>query len=188
MREFRETVKEISEILVGNGEDVASANGEADHTSGSLGKPQTDATPQTSQQLAQQLCQFALEQPDPSRLNQLLAGMNSNTAADIAVTLAVPVAQRGHANIISTLAASGTDFSTDYQFGGPPLMHAAYNGHTATVSELLKVCCHAYRLNMCCILTAHQNADVLQACAVRSRHTCNRQAWSDSADGGSLFR
>ena len=137
---FRETIGDVSKILVVTGEDVASFNGEVDHKSGSLGKTQKDATPQPSQQLARQLCQFALEQPDPSRLNQLLTSMNSNTAADIAVTLALPVAQRGHANIVNILAASGTDFSTeDYHRGAPPLMHAANNGHSATVSELLKV-------------------------------------------------
>lgn len=110
---------------------------------------QTDATSMASQQLAEQFCQHALEAPDPFKLEQLFdrlidhvyAGCDEQqTAAEIADILALPVAQRGHAHVVDVLADQGADFTKeDFGRGGPPLMHAANNGHVATVSALIRV-------------------------------------------------
>ena len=93
-----------------------------------------------SQELAEAICQAAIEQADPVQLKQLLKAVNESQAAEICNTLAILAAQRGHANIIPVLAEEGADFNTcDRYRGGPPLMHAANNGHANTVKALLEV-------------------------------------------------
>ena len=95
---------------------------------------------QASQELAEAICQAAIEQADPVQLKELLKAVDDNRAAEISNTLALLAAQRGHANIIPVLAEEGADFnSCDRYRGGPPLMHAANNGHANTVKALLEV-------------------------------------------------
>lgn len=95
---------------------------------------------QASQELAEAICQAAIEQADPVQLKALLKAVDDTRAAEICNTLALLAAQRGHANIISVLAEEGADFnSCDRYRGGPPLMHAANNGHANTVKALLEV-------------------------------------------------
>lgn len=54
--------------------------------------------------------------------------------------LAIPVAQHGHAHIIHVLDEYGAEWEEiDPSRGGPALMHAANNGHSAAVSALLDV-------------------------------------------------
>lgn len=94
-----------------------------------------------SQELAEAICQAAIEQADPVQLRALLKAVNEDQAAEICNTLAILAAQRGHANIIPVLAEEGADFNgCDRYRGGPPLMHAANNGHANTVKALLEVC------------------------------------------------
>ena len=93
-----------------------------------------------SQELAEAICQAAIEQADPVQLKELLKAVDDNRAAEISNTLALLAAQRGHANVIPVLAEEGADFnSCDRYRGGPPLMHAANNGHANTVKALLEV-------------------------------------------------
>ena len=95
---------------------------------------------QASQELAEAICQAAIEQADPVQLKELLKAVDDTRAAEISNTLALLAAQRGHANIIPVLAEEGADFnSCDRYRGGPPLMHAANNGHANTVKALLEV-------------------------------------------------
>ena len=61
-------------------------------------------------------------------------------AAGVATLLALPAAQRGLASVIYLLHEfGGTMEKVDLDRGGPPLMHAANNGHASTVTALLKV-------------------------------------------------
>ena len=54
--------------------------------------------------------------------------------------LAIPVAQHGHAHIIHLLDEYGAEWEEiDPSRGGPALMHAANNGHSAAVTALLEV-------------------------------------------------
>ena len=54
--------------------------------------------------------------------------------------LAIPVAQHGHAALVHLLDAFGADLEeVDDVRGGPPLMHAANNGHSAAVNALVAV-------------------------------------------------
>ncbi len=54
--------------------------------------------------------------------------------------LAIPVAQHGHAALVHLLDAFGADLEeVDDVRGGPPLMHAANNGHSAAVHALVAV-------------------------------------------------
>ena len=94
-----------------------------------------------SQDLAEAVCQAAIEQADPVQLRELFKIIGDNYAASrISTILALLAAQRGHANIIPVLAEEGADFETrDRYRGGPPMMHAANNGHAATVATLLEV-------------------------------------------------
>lgn len=56
--------------------------------------------------------------------------------------LAIPVAQHGHAALVHLLDAFGADLEeVDDVRGGPPLMHAANNGHSAAVNALVAVRC-----------------------------------------------
>ena len=60
--------------------------------------------------------------------------------ADLASVLVIPVAQYGHSHLVGLLTEYGADLAeTDPSRGGPPLMHAANNGHAGTVTALLKV-------------------------------------------------
>lgn len=106
-----------------------------------------------------QLCQHALEQPDPSQLDQLFEEcIDADAAGAVADILALPVAQRGHATIIDVLADNGAEFSKlDFHRGGPPLMHAANNGHAATVSALLKVFSCSHSILACWLFGSHQH-------------------------------
>lgn len=104
-----------------------------------------------SQELAEAICQAAIEQADPAQLKALLKHVSESQAADICNTLAILAAQRGHANIIPALAEEGADFnSCDRYRGGPPLMHAANNGHANTVKALLEVGLRFPFMNSCC--------------------------------------
>ena len=95
---------------------------------------------QASQEMAEAICQAAIEHADPVQLKELLKAVDDTRAAEISNTLALLAAQRGHANIIPVLADEGADFnSCDRYRGGPPLMHAANNGHANTVKALLEV-------------------------------------------------
>ena len=59
---------------------------------------------------------------------------------ELATRLAIPVAQHGHAHMIFLLDEYEADFEApDPSRGGPPLMHAANNGHVAAVNALLEV-------------------------------------------------
>ena len=122
---------------------------------------QTATITKPSQQLAEELYQAAVEDADPDHLDALLEGSHENgvDVSEVADSLALAVAQRGHAHIIKILAEHGALFhKSDFSRGGPPLMHAANNGHTATVSELLKVCTYLQRLffvSFCCAVPVH---------------------------------
>lgn len=110
-----------------------------------------------SQELAEAICQAAIQQADPVQLKELLKAVDDTQAAEISNTLAILAAQRGHANIIPVLADEGADFNKcDRYRGGPPLMHASNNGHANTVKALLEV--HillvAYKKLHCCCHTA----------------------------------
>ena len=60
--------------------------------------------------------------------------------ADLASVLVIPVAQYGHSHLVTLLTDYGADLAeTDPSRGGPPLMHAANNGHAGTVTALLRV-------------------------------------------------
>lgn len=141
----RETIDQIADLLAQDGID---ATDQSQASADSRITAQNDSNLPASQQLAEKICQHALEQPDPDQLQQLFDNLDTElyqddekrTAAEIADILALPVAQRGHANIIDVLADQGADFvREDFARGGPPLMHAANNGHAATVSALLRV-------------------------------------------------
>ena len=106
--------------------------------------PQSTSTEEGCQDLAEAICQAAIEQADPNQLYNLLSDRveDEGVAADIADILALLVAQRGHANIVPVLADHGAGFErVDRHRGGPPLMHAANNGHASTVAALLEVNC-----------------------------------------------
>ena len=86
----------------------------------------------------------------PRRLSQSLAhgaeydAEEGGAAAGVATLLALPAAQRGLASVIYLLHEfGGTMEKQDMDRGGPPLMHAANNGHASTVTALLKVRCKA---------------------------------------------
>ena len=65
---------------------------------------------------------------------------DEDTQADLASMLAIPVAQHGHAALVHLLDAFGADLEeVDDVRGGPPLMHAANNGHSAAVNALVAV-------------------------------------------------
>lgn len=103
---------------------------------------QTTTPDKASQDLAEAICQAAIEQADPIQLSKLLSNqfVDEDLAADIADILALLVAQRGHSNIIPILVEKGAEFQRpDLHRGGPPLMHAANNGHASTVAALLEV-------------------------------------------------
>ncbi|KAK9787368.1 hypothetical protein WJX73_002975 [Symbiochloris irregularis] len=64
---------------------------------------------------------------------------NVDLQLDVATMLAIPVAQHGHAHIIHVLDDYGAEWEEiDPSRGGPALMHAANNGHSAAVSALLE--------------------------------------------------
>eukprot|EP00891_Asterochloris_glomerata_P002654 jgi/Astpho2/2654/Aster-x0544 len=100
---------------------------------------------------AQMLCK-ALEQGDQAKLRRELCALQAmpdcdqaydaeegGAAAGIATLLALPAAQRGLASVIYLLHEfGGTMEKVDLDRGGPPLMHAANNGHASTVTALLK--------------------------------------------------
>ncbi len=68
------------------------------------------------------------------------AAQDEDTQADLASMLAIPVAQHGHAALVHLLDAFGADLEeVDDVRGGPPLMHAANNGHSAAVNALVAV-------------------------------------------------
>lgn len=86
--------------------------------------------------------------------------------ADLASVLVIPVAQYGHSHLVQLLTDYGADLAeTDPSRGGPPLMHAANNGHAGTVTALLRVgllfccfrsfchcqpvCCHEFIMLVC---------------------------------------
>lgn len=70
--------------------------------------------------------------------------------ADLASVLVIPVAQYGHSHLVPLLTDYGADLAeTDPSRGGPPLMHAANNGHAGTVTALLRVNL------LCCFLSLH---------------------------------
>lgn len=103
---------------------------------------QTSAADNERQELAEAICQAAIEQADPVQLGELLSNqvVDNVTAAEIADILALLAAQRGHASIIPILADNGAQFDRpDFHRGGPPLMHAVNNGHASTVAALLEV-------------------------------------------------
>lgn len=59
---------------------------------------------------------------------------------EVATRLVVPAAQHGHANLIYLLDTFEADLEEpDSARGGPPLMHAANNGHVAVIHALLEV-------------------------------------------------
>jgi len=65
---------------------------------------------------------------------------DEDAQADLASMLAIPVAQHGHAALVHLLDAFGADLEeVDDVRGGPPLMHAANNGHSAAVHALVAV-------------------------------------------------
>ena len=96
--------------------------------------------------VAEQILDIAIEKADAKKLRDKLQLLNNDghdeeLIADIADILALLAAQRGHADIIPVLTEHGAMFhATDMHRGGPPLMHAAHNGHSAAVAALLKVC------------------------------------------------
>lgn len=68
------------------------------------------------------------------------ARQNADAQLDVATMLAIPVAQHGHAHIIHLLDEYGAEWEEiDPSRGGPALMHAANNGHSAAVTALLEV-------------------------------------------------
>ena len=67
-------------------------------------------------------------------------GEDTSLQEELATLLAIPVAQHGHAHLIHLLSEYGADWEeTDASRGGPPLMHAANNGHAAAVKALIAV-------------------------------------------------
>lgn len=109
--------------------------------------PSSAQTP-VHQATAKSICK-AVEQGDIAELRNLLTALQTlpdcdcgdvKAAEKIATMLALPAAQRGHAAIVYLLHEFGGTFEeVDEDRGGPPLMHAANNGHAAAVTALLKV-------------------------------------------------
>ncbi|KAK9813153.1 hypothetical protein WJX72_009919 [[Myrmecia] bisecta] len=80
-----------------------------------------------------------VERGDANSLRPLLDEFTEDVQAELATMLAILAAQHGHANIIHLLGEYGADFEDcDETRGGPPLMHAANNGHAAAVTALIK--------------------------------------------------
>ncbi|KAK9859798.1 hypothetical protein WJX84_001592 [Apatococcus fuscideae] len=103
-----------------------------------------DATDEEIQAKHKQLAEAAVsavERGDDERLRKVLDSVESDEElqADLASVLVIPVAQYGHSHLVGLLTDYGADLAeTDPSRGGPPLMHAANNGHAGTVTALLR--------------------------------------------------
>ncbi|KAK9821841.1 hypothetical protein WJX74_003266 [Apatococcus lobatus] len=103
-----------------------------------------DATDEDIQAKHKQLAEAAVnavERGDEQRLRKVLDSVESDEElqADLASVLVIPVAQYGHSHLVTLLTDYGADLAeTDPSRGGPPLMHAANNGHAGTVTALLR--------------------------------------------------
>jgi hypothetical protein len=84
----------------------------------------------------------AVEDGNTARLAQLFNHLNHPDPVvreEIATELIVSAAQLGHFEIIRLLYDMGGNLEEpDLKRGGRPLMHAAYNGHTAAVKTLIE--------------------------------------------------
>ncbi|DBA71402.1 TPA: hypothetical protein ACH3X2_011205 [Trebouxia sp. C0005] len=137
--DYREAVNDVARCLARLDPDYRAAVAE-EFIKGTT-TIQTSAADNERQELAEAICQAAIEQADPVQLGELLSNqvVDNVTAAEIADILALLAAQRGHASIIPILADNGAQFDRpDFHRGGPPLMHAANNGHASTVAALLE--------------------------------------------------
>ena len=137
----REAVNDVARCLARLDPDVTDADVAQLISQGST-TIQTISPDTHSQELAEAICTAAIEQVDSILLNELLSSQiaDEGVISEIADILALLVAQRGHASIIPILAEKGAKFDRpDFHRGGPPLMHAANNGHASTVSALLEV-------------------------------------------------
>lgn len=137
----REAVNDVARCLARLDPDFSAAAAEELFIQGTT-TIQTSVPNDRSQELAEAICQAAIEQADPVQLSELLSNqvVDNVIAAEIADILALLAAQRGHASIIPVLADNGAQFGRpDFHRGGPPLMHAANNGHASTVAALLEV-------------------------------------------------
>ncbi len=137
----REAVNDVARCLARLDPDITAAAAEELFIQGTT-TIQTSVPDDRSQELAEAICQAAIEQADPVQLSELLSNqvVDNVIAAEIADILALLAAQRGHASIIPILADNGAQFDRpDFHRGGPPLMHAANNGHASTVAALLEV-------------------------------------------------
>ena len=158
----REAVSDVTLCLAHT--DFGSHESDVDENDDSNSTPQSPD--KISQDLAEAICQAAIEQADPAQLKELLKTIDdSEAAARISTILALLAAQRGLANIISVLAEEGADFETrDRYRGGPPMMHAANNGHAATVAALLEV--------MPAFLTCMLSGQAFELCMLSIPKTC----------------
>ncbi|KAL0028558.1 hypothetical protein WJX79_001751 [Trebouxia sp. C0005] len=137
--DYREAVNDVARCLARLDPDYRAAVAE-EFIKGTT-TIQTSAADNERQELAEAICQAAIEQADPVQLGELLSNqvVDNVTAAEIADILALLAAQRGHASIIPILADNGAQFDRpDFHRGGPPLMHAVNNGHASTVAALLE--------------------------------------------------
>ena len=95
-------------------------------------------------------------------------------AAGVATLLALPAAQRGLASVIYLLHEfGGTMEKQDMDRGGPPLMHAANNGHASTVTALLKVRLKPGLCTFCCLCSVC----LLQPVLAAGRGCLQRHPW-----------
>ncbi|DBA87580.1 hypothetical protein WJX77_006083 [Trebouxia sp. C0004] len=138
--DYREAVNDVARCLARLDPDFTAAAAEELFIQGTT-TIQTSAPDDRSQELAEAICQAAIEQADPVQLGELLSSqvVDNVIAAEIADVLALLAAQRGHASIIPVLADNGAQFDRpDFHRRGPLLMHAANNGHASTVAALLE--------------------------------------------------
>jgi ankyrin repeat protein len=84
----------------------------------------------------------AVELGDAAKLHTLFAVVDQpeDVLAEIATELIVSAAQLGQVEAIRALERHGADLEEpDLRRGGRPLMHAAYNGHTAAAKALVEL-------------------------------------------------
>lgn len=107
---------------------------------GCCSMPQAVLVPQGQQERARALQQGRAAQCSRAPDRHPWGAQDEDTQADLASMLAIPVAQHGHAALVHLLDAFGADLEeVDDVRGGPPLMHAANNGHSAAVNALVAV-------------------------------------------------